>query len=861
MRRRQLALALALVATSTLAWAWTPERFEVFCGQPAWSTGLTGSYDRAFYADRTGKDDVLEDPSCLSPERLGMIQRMSAHIVAAYRDLGFANPSPTRLGPVVDGVLGEPVVRIYVNDDPEFAYTVSPCTSAGVKMLDRLSFVVVDTHVARTSPAPFLYYVLAHELFHVVQNAQTFKIGAGTKSCMIDHWVSEGTADAISTHLTRLAYPGFTPALGPEWVRNYVGLRRFDINLTAARARAVAGVREEANVLGYRASALWRHLGETYMREDWRYLVRFLGVANNSAGARDDWLRWLDRLTRADREIRMPLAMTYAAFLTDYASWGAEKYEDTIGESVWLREVFGACTVVPLNPRQPVRFVTLQLEPLAGDCVRVSVGGLEPDAFASVRVVARDADTDRLDELHLGLASSTAFTRFDGLDFDGFDCHTYMRTARSGSDPCTFSPFVGVAPDLAPGEVVKTWRTGPQRPVEGGGFENLYVVTRAPLEPRDALHQTRTPQTVRLQFGLQVAALDTPATQRSPATRRPGVISGGGEVPFLPMVDPPLRSDGPSALSGLDLGDASRFASGALPVVPDLSDGRFHGFTVWWGDLAPEDDEYHGFDTTFQLQILFDEHLPGGLPELGRTGSYQAWLMGFGDARAAGLGVSDDGGLARMMSAMVSNNPAGMGYPLCNYPYAPLPEDEDEWGAGFRWFLPPDDMERMGPLAPSVEVEVVAFEADLLIIRFSGTLGYVDEDDEGWPLCLDPQPFRGEVVVPFGAFHAGSGLSLVETPGSDLEYAYRMGFLFGYPDEDDEPELYPSSEAGRGADGGSVLVPCDCSCDALLSIALAMEEIDDDDDDDLSPELMASLQCVDTCGMGALVACLMSQDD
>ena len=863
MRAARLLMALAGAALASFAWAWTPERFEVFCGRPAYTQGIAGSYDLAFYDDRTGKSDALGDPAvCLTPDRLAMIQGMAADIVAAYRDLGFANPSPTRLGPVVDGLLGEPVVRIYVNDDPTYAFAIAPCLPSGAKALGRLSFVSLNTGLARTAPGPKLHYILAHELFHVVQNAQAFLIDPGTKNCLIDDWVSEGTADAIATHLTRQRYPAFDPPLGSPWVRNYLGLRPFDVNLTTARSRVAPGVRDEIAVLGYRASALWRHLAETYLRDDWRYLARFLGVANASPGPRDDWLRWLDRLLRAERSVRMPLAMTYAGFLTDYASWGAAKYDASIGQDAWLREAFGGCTRVALSPGQPVRGVTLDIEQLAGACLQVAVGGLQPDAFASVRLVARDADPDRLDELHLGLASSTAFSRFDGLDFDGFDCHDHMRTARWGADPCTFSPFVGVAPEPSPtDEVVKTWRSGPQRPRAGSGFENLYVLTRAPLDPRDALHQTRATQTVHLQLGLEVTTLATPATARAPATRRPSAITGGPEVPFSPMTDPPVRTEVPAGPGAVDPGALARFASGAMRPMPDLDDGRLRGITVWWGDLAPEDDDDRGFDTTFQLQIAFDEYLPGGLPEFGRTGTYPAWVMGYGDARAAGFGVGDEAGLARMFAGMASRDPAAAGYPLCNYPYAPRPQDPDEGALGFRWFLPPDDAFRMGPLAPAVRVEVLAFDADLLHLRFSGTLGYADEDDEEWPLCLDPQPFEGEAILPYGALRTGGGLNLVQTPGTELEYGYRMGFLFGYPDEDDLPDLEAGTGGGGPAGGGAVLEPiCDCSCDALLSIAAVMEDLDDDDDG-FPPDVMEALQCVDTCGMGAMMACLMSAGD
>ncbi|MFU8890020.1 MAG: hypothetical protein ACNA8N_15605, partial [Trueperaceae bacterium] len=871
MRARRLLAALALAATASLAWAWTPERFEVFCGWPAHYVGGQGpaATGLAHYADGRGGADFVTEADCLTPERKAWIERSARTIMAAYRNLGFADPSPDRLGPVV-GTGADQAVRIYVHERPTGAFyadTLAPCLASGAKDLGRLSIVSLNTEVARTAVAPKLYYILAHELFHVVQNAQRFKVGEGTRSCLIDPWVAEGTADAIATHLTRQMYPAFDPPLGAPWVRNYVGLRPYDVALTAEASAAREGVRERVNVLAYRASSFWRHLVETHLRDDWRVLARFLAQSND-AGGRDDWLRWADRLLRAERQIRLPMPMAFADFLTDYATWGEAKYGRSIGGEAWLREAFGGCSVVSLNPRQPLRFVTLELEPHSGACIRVVVGGLQSDALAAVRVVARDPDVDRLDQLHLGLATSTAFSRLDGLDFDGFDCHDYLRGGGPRGSTCTFNPFVGVEPNAATDEVVKTWRSGPQRPRAGHGFENLYVVTRAPLDPRDARHRDRTRQTVRLAIGLETAALNTPATARAPAVRRPAAVVGGAEVPFSPMSDPPVRTEVPAAPGGIDPAMFSRFASGAMRPMPDLDDGRLRGLTVSWGGLAPDTADDRGFDVTFQLQIAFDEYLPGGLPAFGVTGTYPAWVMGYGDASAAGFGVADEAGLARMLAGMASRDPAARGFPLCNYPYMPKPQDPDQGARGFRWFEPPDDAFRMGPLAPAATVEFLAFDANLLHVRFSGTLGYADEDADEWALCLDPQPFEGEAILPLGAIRTGGGLNLVQTPGTEQQYGYRMGFLFGYPDEDDLPDLEAGVGAGGGSGGGpgsgggsggggAVLEPaCDCSCDALLSIVAVMEDLDDDDDD-LPPDVMEALQCVDTCGMGAMIACMM----
>ena len=419
--RTSLLLVLAILATSA-AHAWSPSDFEVFCGRPAYAeVGIVDRaleapgerYGLAFYADRTGSDDVAGDADCLSAARKSWIERSAALIMSSYERLGFASPAGRRLGPVVDSAAGRPVVRLYVHATPDeegrvqpgVAGTIAPCLPSGAKALDRLSIVEVNTDIARTERTPKLYYVLAHELFHVVQNAQPFLEDPGTRSCDIVDWVYEGMADAISTHVTRERFPSFNPPLGAPWVRNYVGLRPFDVNLVVDRLRRVPGG-EVNEVLAYRSSSWWRHIAEVHLRGDWRYLARFTATPNGATGA-DDWLWWMQRLVERDPLIDEPHGMAYADFLTDYARWGARKYDASIGDAAWLAEAFGGCTVVPLSPRQPLRALSVDLENFAGTCLRVVVGGLEPNAFAAVRILSSDLTLDELDDLHLGLAYAT----------------------------------------------------------------------------------------------------------------------------------------------------------------------------------------------------------------------------------------------------------------------------------------------------------------------------------------------------------------------------------------------------------------------------------------------------------------------
>jgi hypothetical protein len=859
------AAAATLIVATSAAHAWSPNAFEVFCGRPA-SSGASlietaveaagARYRAEFYADGKGTGDMAGDAGCVSAARKAWIERAAASIMASYERLGFASPEGRRLGPVVTSATGSPAVRLYVHVTPDgeggvtpgVASTLAPCLPSGEKALDRLSFVEINADIARTAATPKLYYVIAHELFHVVQNAQRFREDPGTRSCGIDGWVYEGMADAIATHLTRELFPSFDPPLGAPWVRNYVGLRPYDVNLVVDRLRRVPGGDVNA-VLGYRSSSWWRHVAEVHLRGDWRYLARFTATPNGASG-RDDWLRWMQRLVEGDAMIDQPHGMAYADFLTDYARWGARKYGASIGDAAWLAEAFGGCTVVPLSPRQPLRALSVELENLAGACLRVVVGGLEPDAFAAVRIVSSDLSLDELDDLHLGLAYATGTSRFTGIDADGFDCHDYLRRREvqgTNETPgfCTALPFIGsVAAPGAGGDVFsKTWRTTAQRPVAGtDAFEQRYVLSRVPFAATDARHSGRDTLSVRLQIGLEVSGLRTPATARSPRPARPGTISTAGLVerpPMgLPMSDPPLHTS--ANVDPTDPTAVLRVAAG-LPMVamPSEISDQLGGLTIWWGDTTKSFDDDWDFEGAFLLQLLFDDELPGGAPAFGRTGTFGAWVQGFGDGDAAGIGA----GLGTLLPSMAMGGglPALAGSPLCNYP-SPDPDD------------PSPSYE------PAARVEVVAFDAELLHVRYQGTLGYGAHDAEGRPICIDPQPFEGEIIKPFGSFFAPGGFRLVPTPGTDAELEARYGGIFagfgsGRPPPDGDEE---GAGGGGGAGGGATV--CNCSCDYLIQLMDVMDEADDPAPGEMPDlEVVQAFECMQVCGMPAVMQCVMGR--
>ena len=219
------------------------------------------------------------------------------------------SPTPTRLGPVLARHTGSLAVRVFVNDNPGIAYTFgcSPAVRDGLGILnfsggrlDGLSLVSVP-------------YVAAHELVHVLQEAQPLVQGADcTRSGRLPLWVSEGTADAFATPWIREQFPAFRPPAATGNGRNLLGLRSFSVALAAPD-----GDEGRTQLYSYRSSALFRFVAERWHAGDHAIWARSMASA---APRRNDVLAWLDaRLRDPALGVEQPLALVFPSFLASYA--------------------------------------------------------------------------------------------------------------------------------------------------------------------------------------------------------------------------------------------------------------------------------------------------------------------------------------------------------------------------------------------------------------------------------------------------------------------------------------------------------------------------------------------------------------
>src|SRR5690606_38676339 len=177
-----------------------------------------------------------------------------------------------------------------------------------------------------------------------------------------------------------------------------------------------------------------------------------------------DALVWLDDFLKTYPHLNGGLARVFPEFLTDFITWGDNKYSRSIGGDVWRRELFDGCTNIVLSPRQPSRSVALDVEMLGGHCIRIQAGNLAPGQLASIKAMVRSGNTELLDSLHLGLVSAAGQIYKDGvhLDPEGFDCYRMGRQWPRALG-CLLMPITGERSLRDGGGFARTWSSFGQR--------------------------------------------------------------------------------------------------------------------------------------------------------------------------------------------------------------------------------------------------------------------------------------------------------------------------------------------------------------------------------------------------------------
>ena len=244
-----------------------------------------------------------------------------------------------------------------------------------------------------------LYEHLAHELFHAVV--------ASYDHCDIDinRFFTEGVAQAVGVDMAyRLRGQEPTRSNAGRW-----GARRYDIPLHHPKDKNDA----------YDTESFWRYLGEHVTAKaqgksasvdeipaDYSYLHTIM-LEPLSSGDDTTVLRWLDAGLK--KAINQPLDREYAFFLSTFAGYGEGRYTsatrtpDEVNALV-QDAVFDQCQTLSLNAKPAGVSSTLNILPLAGECIRIDGDDVSrPEALTLVIQMVADS-TKQLNQIWLGVA-------------------------------------------------------------------------------------------------------------------------------------------------------------------------------------------------------------------------------------------------------------------------------------------------------------------------------------------------------------------------------------------------------------------------------------------------------------------------
>ena len=831
-------LSFCIMALLSFALAWTPDKFEVYCGEPYYKAGETekaailaaalaevigtkltqlldpnlvvqGVYPNTymFYERFAGvfDPDVDGNESCVTAARKQMVADYATEIIKELAKLGFSSPERKRLGPVFVNQAGQQVIKIYAVDNLDaIASTLSPCV--GAKFDDsRLSFMQFSSAQLNNAPPMQLYYILAHELVHVVQNAQQFRYLANTDDCNLPGWLGEGTADALAVYLTHKHFPGYYPPISLGIGKNIHGLRPYDKNLAWQNS---------SKLPDYRTSSFWTYLAERYHKGRFDFFGTYFAVPD-AKGGRDDWFDWLNTALMTDDAVKATtkagLYLVFPDFLANYASWGGKKYPH-ISEKLWLQEAFGGCHTVTLSPQQASRGLNLELEPLSGQCIRISVEGLNAGQLSAVKLMLRDSSEANLDNLHLAPVSMSSNMQGYGLNFN---CYDMSKKYPQGS--CLEKPFTGskASKGQEAASFVKTWLSLPQESATGS-YENLFILAHSPLNPSQQNHANRAKQKVTLNIGLETSSFVSTVKPAGPKTQgrvMNPAASNADELGATPMKGGEAAGNLAGIMSNPDLMSQMMFLMPQMPIDMGavMSGAGFNGLNqLVLEEVNMQDDELEP-GLSFSITLM-----PPGIP-FGASGNFKGVAMGMLEPQAGLEGIF------------------------------------------FPWPMPNE-----GEVPENALVEVLEYTDTLLHLKLSGTVcqwGNIERDSSGTVTgCSKLDSFSGEIKKPFGwLYDLEQTFSSIDTPGMEvyrkdlLDSLANSGFPFPqFPGADD-----PASETGDGSSPGPAVdsgstepYVCTCSCEEFLEIEAMATELEDLPEGSMPPAaFMEKMQCLPSCMM------------
>lgn len=484
-------MSLCLLSQAAAA-SWQTSKFRVYLGEPLDEAHTPmdetapsaqereQSLEAQADLQRRYLDPGIGGPANPSPESralANLIDRIEGYlgdIASTYASAGYLGPP----GMSYDKATGS--FRVYALDFANSAYSrlrrsgvTGRYFGTGCGISGRVGWIAINLMEAIDLSDERLYDLLAHELFHAVQDHYG-QAAKSWNSCQ-DGWGVhiEGPAEAVSSFLTDKKFPGYIS-------RNFQW-DEFDYSSTFI----LANKRDS-----YMTASFFRHLMERYNGHE---VMKRLYSTEMKGDQRDERnvLNWLDRGIESNPAIGYGLYFVFPDFAANIALWGAHKYHD-MDEEDWRAAVLNVCEQVALSPKPGKSTVTTEailLRPVSARCIEVSVTGLKSNQKVAVKFMAQESGANarkKLDSLHLGVA------RLGGVaeTFAGeFDCE--RASHRTKMPACLDKPFLGErekrdrpqeAGETDTKAMAKMWLSERQSSATGE-FRNVYIVSDTQTPP------------------------------------------------------------------------------------------------------------------------------------------------------------------------------------------------------------------------------------------------------------------------------------------------------------------------------------------------------------------------------------------
>lgn len=740
-------------------------------------------------------------------------------IVSKYKNDSWKAQS--KFGPVVGtGAAARTIIADTSEDRYAWTSTGSDCETSTVSFGKKISVIENRPH--------FLYFFLAHEMFHVTQRRY-----AALDTCTEKRhgWVQESFATAVGMDFARKAHPAAFPIKTPaphtekqtlldvnlnerEVVFDVMqrevlldaGGREYHVPLNLVQLDANDKEVDSGDLRHYRTSGLWRHIAEVYHDGSYLFVQKYLDrEANNN-----DWLEWAHK--NVDNDLKTPLARVFALYMADVANWYRKDQPAMVfSETEWHKILYDGCLKYAISPANPLVKVDIVMNRSSARCIQITAEGLKPAERKAINAGAFPLayDWKHVDPLQLSLASST--------DKVGLDCSAALRSNDRkerliARDKCVFGFGTGdikVDGDVRSGRI---WDVVPQETNGGSSFTNTYILSRLSPNPTDDQKGDDGGAQVKISAVFVLDSPDAMIDNQKLGTQRTIGLFNGLPAKYVPAVfgldgtteEMNSQSLKPMRIVGHLNGSPANYAQETVPRFG--KDGKQAIATVTPGAVMPSVPVFDMFGANPALS-------PGGNPA-NRGG---IWLMRF-----TAVEVEEDG----MYQQSLVERDHIAAYPYDGDGKEPRPLQIGDKGQFKAVVSAKVGLRNFATRTPAT-ITVDEYTLFVLRARIEGTLCEVMMDRRPSNECINPQPFSANMVKAFAGLHDPSSRFVIEDTPAARQYARFRQELINEALRQMDPNTPSPPDTGTGGSGkGTVVIDgCTCSCDDMPYLMKLQERI------------------------------------